>query len=46
MTEGEKTDVEEIVDEVLADPDTPEKGDTNTPQTIDAEPSQPGKDAR
>ena len=46
MTEANKTDVERIVEEVLEDPDAPERGDTNPPQTIDAEPSRPGKDAR
>lgn len=46
MTDDTKTDVERIVDDVLEDPDSPDKGDRGTPQTIDAEPSAPGKDAR
>jgi hypothetical protein len=46
MAEDKKTDVEQIVEEVLEDPDSPDKGATGTPQTIDAEPSEPGKDAR
>ena len=46
MADEPKSDVERIVDDVLEDPDSPEKGDTGIPQTIDAEPSAPGKDAR
>ena len=46
MTEGGKTDVEETVEELIEDPDSPDKGDTRSPQTIDAEPSAPDKDAR
>lgn len=46
MADEKKTDVEEIVGEVLEDPDSPDKGDAGTPQTIDAEPSAPDKDAR
>ncbi len=43
----EKTGVEEAVEELFTDPDAPDKGnDTRPPQTIDAEPSRPEKDAR
>ena len=38
MTE-EKNDVTEAVEELLTDPDAPEKGNTTPPQTIDAEPA-------
>lgn len=33
-----KSDIEEAIDELLTDPDAPEKGNTKPPQTIDAEP--------
>ena len=46
MIDDKKTDVENAVEELLEDPDSPEKGDTQPPQTIDAEPSAPDKDAR
>jgi hypothetical protein len=46
MTEDRKTDVEEAVEELIEDPDSPDKGHTTPPQTIDAEPSAPDKDAR
>ena len=46
MTDDRKTDVEETVEELLEDPDSPDGGSTTPPQTIDAEPSAPGKDAR
>lgn len=46
MSDERKTDVEEAVEELIEDPDAPEKGNTTPPQTIDAEPSAPGKDAR
>jgi hypothetical protein len=46
MTDDRKTDVEKIVEQVLDDPDSPAKGNTDSPQTIDAEPAQPSKDAR
>lgn len=42
-----KTGIEEAIDEVLTDPDSAENGHTAPPpQTIDAEPSRPDKDAR
>ena len=35
-----KTDVEEAIEELIEDPDAPEKGDADKPpQTIDAEPT-------
>ena len=46
MSDERKTDVEEAVEELIEDPDAPEKGNTTPPQTIDAEPSAPGTDAR
>lgn len=46
VNDGRKTDVEEIVEELVEDPDSPAKGNRSPPQTIDAEPSEPGKDAR
>ncbi len=45
MTE-KQTDVEKAVDELVTDPDSPDKGNVQPPQTIDAEPSAPDKDAR
>ncbi|MBY0301371.1 MULTISPECIES: hypothetical protein [Sphingomonas] len=30
--------MQEAVEELLTDPDSPDKGNTNPPQTIDAEP--------
>lgn len=33
-----RTDIEEAIDEMLVDPDAPERGNTTPPQTIDAEP--------
>jgi hypothetical protein len=39
MTERRQNDVQEAVEELLTDPDAPDKGDTTPPpQTIDAEP--------
>lgn len=47
MTDEKKTGVEEAVDELFTDPDAPQNSDTKRPpQTIDAEPSRPEKDAR
>lgn len=47
MTDANKpSDVEKVVDELLTDPDSPDKGNSAPPQTIDAEPSRPDKDAR
>ncbi|WP_375272289.1 hypothetical protein [Sphingomonas sp.] len=43
---SEKNDVQKATEELLEDPDAPEKGNTRPPQTIDAEPMQPDKDAR
>lgn len=33
-----KNDLQEAIEELLTDPDAPEKGNTTPPQTIDAEP--------
>ena len=42
-----KNDEPNVVEELVTDPDSPDKGNsTPPPQTIDAEPSQPDKDAR
>lgn len=39
MTEPKPNDVQEAVEELLTDPDAPDKGhDAPPPQTIDAEP--------
>lgn len=46
VTDQKKTDVEEIVGELLEDPDSADKGNRATPQTIDAEPSEPDSDGR
>ena len=44
---ADKTGIEEAVEELLSDPDSPENSDTRRPpQTIDAEPSRPEKDGR
>lgn len=32
--------VEETIEELFVDPDAPERGNTETPQTIDAEPAE------
>lgn len=45
MTE-QKNDVQKATEELLEDSDAPEKGNTHSPQTIDAEPAQMDKDAR
>lgn len=37
---------QEAAKELLTDPDAPDKGNTQTPQTTDAEPARPDKDAR
>jgi hypothetical protein len=37
---------QEATKELLTDPDAPDKGDTAPPQTTDAEPARPDKDAR
>lgn len=42
----EDNDVQKAVEELLEDPDAPEKGNTRPPQTIDAEPARTDKDAR
>ncbi|MDR6786968.1 hypothetical protein J2Y58_000306 [Sphingomonas sp. BE138] len=40
MTERKENDVQEAVEELLTDPDAPEKGNgTPPPQTTDAEPA-------
>lgn len=39
MTDKKESGIEKAVDELLTDPDAPEKGHTAPPQTIDAEPS-------
>lgn len=40
MTEQKKNEVEETVEELLTDPDAPDKGNSAPPpQTTDAEPS-------
>jgi hypothetical protein len=46
MTNDRKTVVEESIEQLFEDPDSPDKSDTAPPQTIDAEPSAPDKDAR
>lgn len=48
MPDGTKDNaVQEAADELLTDPDAAEQGSsTPPPQTTDAEPSQPDKDAR
>jgi hypothetical protein len=47
MPDPRETAVEEAIDEVLTDPDAPANSDTaRPPQTIDAEPAEPDKDAR
>lgn len=46
MSDDRKTDVEESIEQLLEDPDSPDKADATPPQTIDAEPSRPDKDAR
>ena len=43
---GLRQGVQEAVEELLVDPDAPERGNTTPPQTIDAEPSRIDKDAR
>jgi hypothetical protein len=47
MSEQDKqNDVQEAAEELLVDPDAPGKGNSAPPpQTIDAEPSAPDKDA-
>ena len=45
-TDAFSTDVQKAVEELLEDPDAPEKGNTRPPQTIDAEPARTDKDAR
>lgn len=37
---------QEATEELLTDPGAPDKGNTAPPQTTDAEPSRPDKDAR
>ena len=39
-------DVQKATEELLEDPDSPDKGNVQSPQTIDAEPAQADKDAR
>ncbi|WP_394647156.1 hypothetical protein [uncultured Sphingomonas sp.] len=40
MTESKQNDVQEAIEELLTDPDAPEKGNsTPPPQTTDAEPT-------
>lgn len=46
MGEHRKTDIEEAVEELLTDPDSPDMGDTEVPQTIDAEPGEADKNVR
>jgi hypothetical protein len=47
MSDEKKTDIEEAIEELFTDPDAPQNSDTrHPPQTIDAEPSAPDKDAR
>lgn len=41
-----QNDVQKAVEELIADPDAPEKGNDQPPQTIDAEPARIDKDAR
>ncbi|WP_294191251.1 hypothetical protein [uncultured Sphingomonas sp.] len=41
-----QNDVQKATEELLEDPDAPERGDTRPPQTIDAEPARIDKDAR
>lgn len=36
-----KTDIQEAIEEILVDPDSPDRGATTPPQTIDAEPNTP-----
>jgi len=45
MADDKKQDgaIEEIVKDLMEDPDAPEKGDTVPPQTINAEPSRDAK---
>ena len=35
--------IEETIEELLVDPDAPERGNTKPPQTIDAEPAEKRK---
>lgn len=39
MSDKKESGIEEAVEELLTDPDAPEKGSTTPPQTIDAEPA-------
>ncbi len=41
-----ENDVQKAVEELVEDPDSPGKGNARPPQTIDAEPTRPDKDAR
>ena len=41
-----ENDVQKAVEELIEDPDSPYKGNSRPPQTIDAEPAQPGKEVR
>ncbi len=41
-----ENDVQKAVEELVEDPDSPAKGNDRPPQTIDAEPARPDKDAR
>jgi hypothetical protein len=43
---NEPNDVQKATEELLEDPDSPEKGNIQAPQTIDAEPARPDKDSR
>lgn len=40
MSERKENDVQEAVEELLTDPDAPEKGNSTPPQTTDAEPAE------
>jgi hypothetical protein len=42
----QENEVQKATEELLEDPDAPEKGNDRPPQTIDAEPAQADKDAR
>ncbi|UVO51626.1 hypothetical protein M0208_14340 [Sphingomonas sp. SUN019] len=47
MGDNKERGIEKAVEELLTDPDAPEKGNTTPPQTIDAEPAAdraPGSD--
>ena len=46
MSDDRKTGIEGMVEELFEDPDSPEKGDRDTPQTIEGESTPAEKDGR